>query len=270
MLGGEPPVVGDDHALGLLATIDHVLGDAVGAAAHVVEGVVVGDARAPAVGAEDDRGGAGASSASRQTRSSGCEQRSMSASMRSRSGAVPRSTAIGCTAVMLPRSGGATTPSRPSTRRTTRSSVSDVDRLAGLDDRPPLPRAPMRRQQRRPDSDVRPADVHRRHDDASVTRRRLHHRVVDRDRAGSLVRASRASGRARPSARAIWSNPVYRSSAARIARRRQRNMPAFQATPSCSASSSRARRLRLLLETEQRIGPQAVDRRRRGQGRGSR
>ena len=55
VLGREAPVVGDDDALRLLAPAGHVPGDAVGAAADVLEGEVVGDARPPAVGAEDDR-----------------------------------------------------------------------------------------------------------------------------------------------------------------------------------------------------------------------
>ena len=55
VLGGEPAVVGDHDALGLLAALDDVAGDAVGAAADVLERVVVGDLRSPAVGPEDDR-----------------------------------------------------------------------------------------------------------------------------------------------------------------------------------------------------------------------
>ena len=56
VLRGEPAVVGDDDALRLLAPLDDVLGDAVGAAADVLEREIVGDPRAPAVGAEDDVG----------------------------------------------------------------------------------------------------------------------------------------------------------------------------------------------------------------------
>ena len=54
VLGREPAVVGDDDALGLLAALDDVVRDAVGAAADVLERVVVGDPRSPAIGAEDD------------------------------------------------------------------------------------------------------------------------------------------------------------------------------------------------------------------------
>ena len=60
VLRGEPPVVGDDDALGLLASPDDVAGHAVGAAADVLECEVLGDPRPPAVGPEDDgrlRGG---------------------------------------------------------------------------------------------------------------------------------------------------------------------------------------------------------------------
>src|SRR5437667_2139087 len=57
MLGGEPAVVRDDDALALLASFDDVASDAVGTAAHVLEGEVVGDPSAPAIRAEDDRRG---------------------------------------------------------------------------------------------------------------------------------------------------------------------------------------------------------------------
>ena len=58
--------------------------------------------------------------------------------------------------------------------------VLDLDRLAGLHDRP-SPRRTDRLQQRGPRAEVRPADVHRRHRDLAVARGALHHRVVDRD-----------------------------------------------------------------------------------------
>ena len=113
VLGGEPPVVGDDDALGRLAPLDDVAGDAVGAAADVLERELVGDPGPPAVGPEDD--GRGRRRAGRVTsrHPPGSAQRSISASIRARSGAAPRSTAIGCVAVMLPRSSGAMTPRRP-------------------------------------------------------------------------------------------------------------------------------------------------------------
>ena len=56
VLGREPAVVGDDDALGGLAALDDVGGHAVGAAADVVVGELVGDPGAPAVGPEHDRG----------------------------------------------------------------------------------------------------------------------------------------------------------------------------------------------------------------------
>ena len=56
MLRREAAVVGDDHALGLLAATGHVLGHAVGAAADVLERELVGDPGPPAVGSEDDGG----------------------------------------------------------------------------------------------------------------------------------------------------------------------------------------------------------------------
>ena len=55
VLAGEAAVVADHDALGRGALVADVLGDALGAAADVLVRVVVGDARAPAVGAEDDR-----------------------------------------------------------------------------------------------------------------------------------------------------------------------------------------------------------------------
>ena len=61
VLRGEAAVVGDDDALRLLAAVLDVARDAVRAAAHVLEGVVVGDPRPPAVGAEHDLVGVGAS-----------------------------------------------------------------------------------------------------------------------------------------------------------------------------------------------------------------
>ena len=55
VLRREAPVVGEDDALRLLPSPDHVARDAIGAAAHVLEREILGDARPPAVGAEDDR-----------------------------------------------------------------------------------------------------------------------------------------------------------------------------------------------------------------------
>ena len=52
VLRSEPPVVGEDDALGLLASPDDVACDAIRAAPDVLEREVLGDARPPAVGAE--------------------------------------------------------------------------------------------------------------------------------------------------------------------------------------------------------------------------
>ena len=57
VLRGEAAVVGDHDALARLAPIDDVARHAVGAAAHVLEGELVGDPGAPAVGPEHDRRG---------------------------------------------------------------------------------------------------------------------------------------------------------------------------------------------------------------------
>ena len=54
-LAREAPVVADDHAACRRPRVAHVLGHALGAAADVVVRVVLGDARPPAVRAEDDR-----------------------------------------------------------------------------------------------------------------------------------------------------------------------------------------------------------------------
>ena len=57
VFGREAPVIGDDDALGRLPAACHVRGDAIGAAPDIVVGELVGDARAPAIGPEDDRRG---------------------------------------------------------------------------------------------------------------------------------------------------------------------------------------------------------------------
>ena len=54
VLAGEAAVVADHDALGHAALADDPLGHALGTAAHVVEGVVLADPGAPAVGPEDD------------------------------------------------------------------------------------------------------------------------------------------------------------------------------------------------------------------------
>ena len=59
MLRRETTVVGDHHALRLLAAIDDIAGHAVRTAADVVEREVVGDPGPPAVRAEDDGRGLG-------------------------------------------------------------------------------------------------------------------------------------------------------------------------------------------------------------------
>ena len=86
-----------------------------------------------------------------------------------------------------------------------------------------------------------------------------------------LIRSyAAAGGRARSAIAGSMSviSGVYFSIAARIAPRRHANMPAFQATPGMLISS-RARCIgRLLLERDQRVGADAVDRRRRASCRG--
>ena len=54
MLGGEPPVEGDDHAPRRGARPGDIVRDAIRAAADVIEGELVGDACPPAIRAEDD------------------------------------------------------------------------------------------------------------------------------------------------------------------------------------------------------------------------
>jgi hypothetical protein len=54
VLRGEAPVVADDDAPVRRAGRLEVLGHAAGAAAHVVEGEVLGDGRPPAIGSEPD------------------------------------------------------------------------------------------------------------------------------------------------------------------------------------------------------------------------
>jgi hypothetical protein len=54
MLGGKSPVVADDDLLAPFAVGCQVDRKALGAASHVVEGVILGDSAAPAVGAEFD------------------------------------------------------------------------------------------------------------------------------------------------------------------------------------------------------------------------
>ncbi len=72
--------------------------------------------------------------------------------------------------------------------------VTDLDRLAGLDDGP-FTSSTERAEQRRPRPEIRPADIHRRHRDFAVARRALHHGMVDGERradrlvgVGQLVR----------------------------------------------------------------------------------
>ena len=135
MLRREPPVVRDHHALRGFAAIDHIARDAVRAATHVLERELVGDPRPPPVRAEHD--------ARRRRRLAGQGHLGQSSGSDSaRSGArrplgPGRRRAVGRSAVsrsMLPRSAGTMTPSRPPTRRTTRSSVSTSTVVAGLDD----------------------------------------------------------------------------------------------------------------------------------------
>src|SRR5690606_3456312 len=54
VLAGEAPVVADDDAAGGGTGLLEVLGAAAGTAPHVVDGVLLGDGRAPAIGPELD------------------------------------------------------------------------------------------------------------------------------------------------------------------------------------------------------------------------
>ena len=161
---------------------------------------------------------------------------------------------MGWVAVMLPRSSGAMTPRRPPMRRTTRSSRSTSTGSPACTTRPG-PARTERRKQRRPRSEVRPADVHRAHHDLAALGRALHHRVVDRDRPlDRLVGVLESGGRPGHRPERLEEPGVAAERGADGRRRRHRKMPAFQATPSCVASSLGPGRLGLLLEPEQRVG----------------
>jgi hypothetical protein len=54
MLGCEPPVIGNDDALGNLAALDDVTRHAIRAATDGIERELVGDPGSPAIRAEDD------------------------------------------------------------------------------------------------------------------------------------------------------------------------------------------------------------------------
>src|SRR5213076_1011538 len=104
VLGGEPSIEGDHDALRLLAAAGDIAGHAIGAAADVVEREFVCDPGSPAVCPEDDGRWFSRVTDQGHLQSSEVEQRSISAWTRARSGPVPRSTARGSVAVMLPRS----------------------------------------------------------------------------------------------------------------------------------------------------------------------
>ena len=254
-LGREAPVVGDDDALGRLATLDHVGGDAVGAAPDVVVGELVGDPGAPAIRAEHDRRRRGRLAGQRHVRSSGfgaaLEQQFDGRRGRGRCRAGSRW--AGRRSSYRARS-GAMTPSRPPIRRTMRSSCSTSIGLARLDDRARAARA-ERRQQRRPRPEIGPADVHRGHHDLAVLGGALHHRVVDRDRLlDRLVGAFEAGRRAghRPerleepgvAGRARRGSPGAATGRSRRSRRR----------PCLLDQLLGPGRLGLLLEAGQRVG----------------
>ena len=54
VLAGEPPVVPDDDPLPSLAMRQQICGKPLGAPAHIVEGVILGDSTSPAVRAKLD------------------------------------------------------------------------------------------------------------------------------------------------------------------------------------------------------------------------
>ena len=176
VLRPEPPVIGDDHALRLLAALDDVAGDAVGAATDGVEREVLGDPGPPAVRAEDDPGRGGGVghewSSQRRTRST-----SASTAPEARRGI--RSKAVGVVA-RIPR-GPPPTTRRPPRRSMTRSFSPASAGSFALTTRPE-PAAPIAAEERGPRAEVVPADVHRGHDHLAVARRALHHGVVDGDR----------------------------------------------------------------------------------------
>ena len=258
VLRGEPPVVGDDDALGRVAALDDVMGDAVGAAPDGIEGELVGDPGPPAIGAEDDRGRGRRPAGSGQCQPPGSAHRSMSAWSRSRSPAAPRSTAIGCTAVMLPPSSGAMTPSRPSTRRTTRSSAATSTVSPGWTTIP-SPWAPIAPSSCVHEPEIGPADVHRAHHDLPVAGGTLHHGVVDRDRLELLVGVlqERRCGDRRLDELDEAGEPLELAA----------DRPSTpQEDPGVPGDALRglqllgAGELRLLLEGGERVGPQTVDR----------
>src|ERR1700690_2605568 len=130
MLRGEAPVVGDHHALGLLTPSHDVLRDPVGAAPHVFEGVVVGDLRAPAVGAEDDLRGLRDLADRGHELASSVEHRSRSGSIRDCSLLASRSTATGPAVATIVASGPGVAIRRPDAARQIRRSSAAVSKAS--------------------------------------------------------------------------------------------------------------------------------------------
>ena len=238
---------------------DDVAGDAVGAAADVLEREVVGDLRPPAVGPEHDRRRDVGTSAMIVTRGPprGRPDRA-GRGPRHRGGGRRRGGPTRRRSTIVPPEPAATagpvsTMRRPPTVTDDEVVGTDLERLAGLDD--PAGGAGEavagdRPEQRRPAAEVAPADVHRAHHDLVVGGRALHDRPVDRDRGDPLVGVRQGEVRADRRSISIGSG-VYFSSAARIAPRCHMKIPAFQAAPgsfvSCTARagtgfSSNARR----------------------------
>ena len=186
VLRREAPVVGDDDALGLLAPVDDVARHAVGAAADVLERVVVGDPRPPAVRAEHDRGWAPAPPRCSSSGSSPLRSRARAARRRSaRSAAAPRRRAVG-------RRGAHASARAVARRRAGRRAPLDEqvvgaerDRLARPGHDPPARRAPSAASSAvQPPRSFQPTSIEP-IDDAARLGRALHHRVVDRDRRGA-------------------------------------------------------------------------------------
>ena len=249
VLGGEPPVEGDDDALGLLAAALRRSGPRRRRSA--------GRSRtcsrrrsAPASRRCRRRSSSGPAPPSCSSRQPpGSAQRSISSRTRPMSGAAPRRTAMGCVAVMLPRSERRDDPQPAVDAADTRSSSPTSTVSPGLTTAP-SPRDPRAAEQRGPRAEVGPADVHRAHHDPAVARRALHHRVVDRERladrfVGALEHGRRAdhradaSGRGRCSARARRGSPGAATGTCRRSRPRRPRGRAARRAPGWASPRTR-------------------------------
>ena len=188
MLGGEAPVVGDDHALGLLAAVRRRSGPPRRRSA--------GRSRTCSRRRPFER-----QPSVPKTIFVGCgtwlivvtngppalSTRRESGSIRALNACAPRSTAIGPVVSTIVASTPRAEVSRPDAKPDHEVGGSRLVRLAGRGDRRLDPGHAQLGQQRGPAAQVVPADVHRAHHDLARRGRRLHHRVVDRDRANPRV-----------------------------------------------------------------------------------